>query len=294
MKKTAVFLVTAWLLALSGCGTPVSWQESALSNEESAAETQEEPEDTFAIMKKGEIGDVAYSIVHYNGEDYARIDGYTGAEETVVLPEEIEGYPVKTICAYCFAWNETLRSVTMPESIEEIYLYSFYGCTALEEVVLPDQYIYISGSAFRDTPYIEGQFDENGLFIRYGLLVSGGQAEGDVVLSEEILEIADYAFEGNPNLFSVVLPVGLKRIESGMFCNCERLESVTIPEGVELIKDNAFHNCVQLKEIVLPESVTEIQYEAFSNSGLETINIANVSVIGENAFGGTPWAASQE
>lgn len=284
MKKIFLFVVmTTILLNVCGCGI----RQTDSSSEDTA--------DNFYYIKRGETSEgISYSVVHYYGDEYARITGYTGDEEVLVFPAEIDGYPVKSVTAYSFLVNKTLKSVTFPESIEEIYLGAFCGCESLEEVILPDKYVYISGSAFRDTPYILKQFDEEGLFIRYGLLISGEQAEGDVVLPDDILEIADSAFERNCNIKSVVLPDGIKCIQDSMFCYCESLESVIIPEGVEVIENSVFYDCISLKTIVLPESVTEIQYDAFANSGLEQINIENVQVIGDNAFGGTPWSEAQQ
>lgn len=86
----------------------------------------------------------------------ATIVGYTGSETNIVIPATLGGYPVVRIGAdeasrlMPFHSNETVVSVTIPDSVECIGYGAFYKCTALETVIMGDGVKVIEKGVFRD------------------------------------------------------------------------------------------------------------------------------------------------
>eukprot|EP00980_Cylindrotheca_fusiformis_P019036 scaffold6413_cov107-Cylindrotheca_fusiformis.AAC.1 len=91
-----------------------------------------------------------------------------------------------------------------------------------------------------------------------------------------------------PVLLSVLLPEGLKVIESGSFRYCSSLESVKIPPSVIKIEEEAFYECFRLSSVDLPpRGLLEIGVRSFCDCrSLETLHIlsSTVSSIGKKAF----------
>lgn len=86
----------------------------------------------------------------------------------------------------------------------------------------------------------------------------------------------------------MILPEGIKCIESKAFADCFNLKKINFPEGLEAVEDNAFMNCGSLTEVTLPESITKIGDCAFYNAGIEQLTLPdpkNVLSIGANVFG---------
>jgi hypothetical protein len=96
----------------------------------------------------------------------------------------------------------------------------------------------------------------------------------------------------NDNVISVVIPVGVTRINDGAFRNLSgdsghsKLASVTIPEGVTEIGDWAF-GATALTSVILPKSLTSIGMYAFAGANLSSITIPpGVREIELNTFKG--------
>lgn len=67
----------------------------------------------------------------------------------VVIPSEIEGYPVTSIGEYAFCDCTGLTSVTIPNSVTTICRKAFYGCSGLTSITIPSSVIRIAPLAFR-------------------------------------------------------------------------------------------------------------------------------------------------
>lgn len=88
------------------------------------------------------------------------------------------------------------------------------------------------------------------------------------------VRMRDFSFCQCPNLTSVTMKDGIKRISLCAFYGCENLESVVIPNTVTYIDMISF-SMTSLRELFIPESVTHIGLGAFSAcSNLESIIVA--------------------
>ena len=78
--------------------------------------------------------------------DGVTITGYRGKIRDVVIPSEIDGFPVVAIGDRAFAWDQ-LTNVIIPNSVETIGYYAFRD-NQLTDVVIPNSVETIAKSAF--------------------------------------------------------------------------------------------------------------------------------------------------
>ncbi len=81
-------------------------------------------------------------------EGRATVTGYTGRMTTVTVPETLGGCPVTAIADDAFRGHTDLECVVLPESLERIGWFAFYGCVSLREINIPSGVAAISYGAF--------------------------------------------------------------------------------------------------------------------------------------------------
>lgn len=197
----------------------------------------------------------------------------------VVIPDS-----VTIIGGSAFSDCVSLTGVTIPDSVTDIGGYAFYQCTGLTGVTIPDSVTHIGGRAFQGTPWWE---DLKGEFVTVnGILLDYRGKGGEVVLPENVTDIAEFAFYGCTGLTGVTIPKGLTSIENFTFYGCTGLTGMTIPEGVTSIGFRSFKGCANLTNVTIPESVTNIEPCAFEDCpSLTSVTIPeSVTSIGERAF----------
>ena len=79
-----------------------------------------------------------------------------------------------------------------------------------------------------------------------------------------VTQIAHEAFKGS-KAEKITLPGSVELIEYSAFTECPELKTVSLPEGLKKIDDNAFKKCTALEEIVIPDSVESIGRYAFAD-----------------------------
>ena len=80
-------------------------------------------------------GELSYEVV---GEEVV-ITGVNGEPKNIIIPEEIEGYPVTEIEDYAFEGCTGLTSIPIPNSVTTIGDYVFYGCSNLQEMTVSEK-----------------------------------------------------------------------------------------------------------------------------------------------------------
>lgn len=174
---------------------------------------------------------------------------------------------------YTFYNCTDLTSITIPDGITSIGDYAFSGCTGLTNVVIPDSVTSVGEHAF-----------------------DGCTGLTTVKISDNVTEIGYYAFLNCPvesatmpasaiesvpkdYLTTVTITSGdipyrafLTWIDSYSYYYCTSLTSVIIADKVTNIGDEAFYGCTGLTNITIPDSVTYIDARAFKGcTGLTSI-----------------------
>ena len=119
-----------------------------------------------------------------------------------------------------FMGCSALNSVTIEaEGITNIGDHSFYECTSLEHISIPQSVRTIDSGAFRECTSLQ-----------------------KVELSYGLLTINENAFSGDIALSDITIPNSVTNIEYSAFYNCSSLGSILIPNSVTTIGYNAFGN----------------------------------------------------
>ena len=94
-------------------------------------------------------------IIEKDGVKYSRsaddtlsVIGSPSAKGAIVIPDEINGYPVVSIYKNAFKNNYLITSVTLPDTVTSIGHNAFYSCIALTEINLTDSLTSIGEYAF--------------------------------------------------------------------------------------------------------------------------------------------------
>ncbi|PWM71284.1 MAG: hypothetical protein DBX59_09220 [Bacillota bacterium] len=171
--------------------------------------------------------------------------------ETIVVPSEYNGLPVKEIGENAFADYSALTNVILPESVAVVANNAFGNCNAIEKATIP-------ASAISAIPKTN---------LKSVVITSG--------------EIKDFAFDGCVALTKLTIYDNVTAIENGAFNGCNRIETATIPANAisAVPKTN-------LKSVTITSGeIKEFAFKGFSSLTSVTI-LDKVTVIDNNAFNG--------
>ena len=172
------------------------------------------------------------------------ITRYKGSADRLAIPAKIAGKTVTSIRYSAFYSCDSLTSVSIPDSVEQIGTNLFVGCSKLKTIsVSPDHpyFATIDGVLFRKA---------DKALISY----PAGIKSSTYTIPQGIAVIGDSAFFACSSLTSVSVPDSVTSIGDLAFRFCDSLTSVSIPDSVEQIGTNPFAACSALKTIsVSPE-----------------------------------------
>ncbi|MBR5683130.1 MAG: leucine-rich repeat protein [Ruminococcus sp.] len=307
MKKRIISLASAAVFALSGISGSISAAYAAESAYPSVAEA-----DTLS----------EYSALWSwsNCADHIEMMGYYGNSADVVIPDTIEGLPVTSVSAGCFAEKaDIVRSLYIPSTVTEISGVTG-GLPNLEKVETDEgntSFICQNGGVFtadgkvllRCLTSVEGEFSipdtveriEENAFLNCKKLKSINVGENneyftgrDGVLFDKYMESLLKFPIGSVNV-SYTVPDGVMEIAPHAFDDADSLEKLEISARAEIIGDYAFYGCDKLNNVVIPDNVLDIGESAFRNcTGLSDITFSTETIfVGEWAVSGTPWYEAQ-
>lgn len=195
---------------------------------------------------------------------------------TIDIPDTVE-----TIEKEAFRICTGIKTFDIPASVTYIGKNAFIGCTGTIAYIVEDgNTVYSSADGVLYGPQSSSVSDKT--LIQYPV----GKADTSYTVEAGTLVIGDSAFGSSENLVSVVLPDGLKKIDSYAFNECSALKTVNIPSTVTKIGSLAFGKCGALESIEIPASVTDFG-SAFYMSGLTSVTIADgVKTVSSKAFEG--------
>jgi len=177
---------------------------------------------------------------------------------------------------------------TIPDSVERVSDYAFYGCAQLKDISLSDNIDQLGKYAFGYCNGITKIELPNRLVTIGDYAFSGSRALKKIVIPDSVTDMGMHTFQYCSELESVVIPKNVKVIKEYAFSGCQKLSDVRISNSVELIEAFAFSNCLSLETIDIPNSVTTLKSGVFMYSN----NLKNVTfgtglqVLGRQAFYG--------
>ena len=148
-----------------------------------------------------------------------------------------DAYDVKTLTGICYFPNleiincyrcRRLTSVDLSHNLKITVIQSetFYYCSDLKSIILPNSVTRIGKSAF------------------YGC-----SSLTNITIPNSVTTIEDAAFLGCSSLTNITIPNSVTTIKSYTFYGCSSLTNITIPNSVTTIGSSAFDECSKLKEI---------------------------------------------
>jgi hypothetical protein len=145
---------------------------------------------------------------------YIKISKYTGSRTTLIIPDTINGLPVKVIGTEAFTFAELSR-ITLPQGLTEIEDKAFW-VSEITEMVIPRGVTHIGKQAFSSCKKLAT------------ITVSGTTV------------IDDFAFSGCTSLTSITIPPAVTSVGYGAFRGCTSLSSVNRAELIRRFGARAF------------------------------------------------------
>ena len=158
-----------------------------------------------------------------------------------------------------------LKTVKLPDGMEDICTGAFYGCSSLQSINMPANLQRIGDYAFEDC-------------------VSLPSAE-----FRSLQDVGSRAFRGCSGLQWVKLPDCMHNVGESAFEDCRSLASINLPDGIENIGFGAFAGS-GLKSVKWPESMTEMNSDMFNGcTNLSSVTLGSkLNEISYGAFEGCP------
>ncbi|GHU85362.1 hypothetical protein FACS189473_4310 [Spirochaetia bacterium] len=228
-----------------------------------------------------------------------RDDAKFGAH--LVVPAEIEGFPVVAFLAnsrlnlgdFNARKNKRppLESVVLPDSITYMGKFGIDGkyheYGTHEDYGRGSKYEYDSHS-FRDCESLKRIVFPKNVKMVPPIWVTKTDSIKSLksidITWPEALEIWT-GFQNDDSITELVIPNGVKVINSGSFSTMKSLTTVTIPDSVEVILNEAFNDCPQLSTVNVPAHAITYGPQAFSNC--PRLGIAAQKAIKDTGYTGT-------
>ena len=239
-----------------------------------------------------------------SGEE-AVITGYSGEDEEITVPSEVDGKKVTEIDRYALSVSG-LKKIILPDGLKKIGIEAF-GHAGITEIDIPQSVEEIQRGAFANTGLTSVKLPDN--LTHIGSVPFNG--------CKNLMEIT--ISESNPNyktpdgvLYTkdgktiIQYPCakggeykignGTEVIGYGAFAE-SAIEKVVLPDSIKTIENMTFFECGKLTSFNLPDSVESIGIKAFGfydfythsvdnpNPTIESLRIGpNVRYIGQDAF----------
>ena len=147
--------------------------------------------------------------------------------------------------------NNTVTSVVIPEGVETIQKYAFWGCSALKKVTLPDSCETIAAYAFTDCSVLQNvNFDHVKIVADYAFYGCKSLSCEDIggANMDKIYAVGAFGF-AETRFTSLSLP-GLSRTGIAAFADCTKLTELTLGQKTR-ISAGMFKGCESLKSVTV-------------------------------------------
>lgn len=208
---------------------------------------------------------------------------------------------LKTIEPSAFEHCVNLKSIELPDGLEDVGGNAFCDCYALSDISIPESLVSIGAYAF-PTDWAKNQPSENGI-VYIGktayCLAANLTPVSELKFKEGTVTIASRLFAtsfSNEVAFCdaikrIVCPSSLRYIGDKTNCSgycffqMKNLESVELNDGLLMIGHYAFNECEKLDITYWPESLEYIGARAFVGTKIGSLNLTeNLKYVGYQAF----------
>ena len=260
--------------------------EGGSEEECSAVFETEDTEGGVIIKRVTDIkGDTLVIPAEIDGKPVVEVDPhaflYTDPSNVVSLKVECSLQDLGFLYVSSFS---SLEKIEIGEGIVKLDKREFNYCKNLKSIHLPDSLEEIGDSEFLGNRALEEVYFGKGLK-RIGSQAFCGCNLKSVVFPDSLEVIGDQAFCNCYDLKYVECGSGLKTITGNAFEKDFNLKEVKLNEGLEKLGFGAFNDCYSLKEVNIPTTLKKIESHTFCNTSINNIIIpANIEEIETNAF----------
>jgi|GEM_PF-6725152 len=288
MKRLLLFTIV-FCLTMSSCANT---DHATTQETTSVAPLETTAESTAYYPPANPASDFSYKE---NDDGGITIVNYKGNDTSFVVPPQIDGKNVTEI------WfknsltpdfvNDTIVSITLPDTIKSIGNTTFQNYVSLESINLPDSLEKIGNHAFAYCSSLKNISIPGKAISEYSWNAFMYSGLENIEIRGDI-EILPSGIFGATNIKEFICPDSLKTIEFQVFSVCKNLESLILNDGLLTVGSHLLPQ-TKVKEIIIPASVTNITQAAFEN----TPNLEKVIFEGdapENFLGtsSTPYGTS--
>ena len=177
---------------------------------------------------------------------------------SVIVPEGIV-----EIGSGAFSQCREIRSIKLPSTLLTIGEGAFEHCTNLQELNIPEGVIDIPENA------LSGIMEMKALTLPSSIQTIGRYAMGytgfkSIHLPDGLKRIGIQAF-GSSALESIVVPNSVNTIGFNSFSDCNELTSVILPIGLRRLEDAMFDGDDELEKVAIHKNVTRIGSDVFGS-----------------------------
>ena len=158
----------------------------------------------------------------------------------------------------------SLSAVAIPNSVSSIGNNAFQNCSSLTSITIPNGVTSIGESAFSGCNKLTSINIPNDITSIENRTFYGCSSLTSIIIPNGVTSIGESAFSGCNKLTSINIPNDITSIENRTFYDCSSLASIIIPNGVTSIGESAFYGCKGFIDFSLPSSITSIEESAFS------------------------------
>ena len=209
------------------------------------------------------------------------------------------------IADYAFENCSLMTAIEIPDSVKNVGIMAFNGCTSITDVTLPASDIW-------GTIVYNIQAPKAGMKVTFrggdGVISTPNNADSmlgfesvirnknitELIFDEDVREIRTLAFSDNGNITSITFSDSVEYIGYKAFYDTG-IQSIVIPDSVAYIGEEAFYTCLKLKSVTIGNGVQYIGDYAFNCCiYLDSIDIPDHGIsIGRAAFGSTQYYADE-
>ncbi len=198
-----------------------------------------------------------------------------GNTSSLVIPSTVKEIAGKAFKMPNVSPIETVKSVTIPASVETIGNEAFYNCEQLQTVTIQGNgLIYLRDDAFAWCDLKSISVPDSVVYLGESVFV-GNQNMTSAKIPSNITYIKTGLFEGCEKLVDFKIPETVTSIGSYAFCDCISLPVKSLPSGLTSLGDCVFYNCDSITDVDLGENLTYLGSSAFRYCDkLETVRIS--------------------
>ena len=100
----------------------------------------------FKYIEDVPVGDYVYTYDKTN--KYYRVTKYNGSDKNVIIPSSYNGASIGAIGDRAFSGKSSIKSITIPNTVQSIGEYAFLNCSNITELTIPDSVKSIGKHAF--------------------------------------------------------------------------------------------------------------------------------------------------